>query len=338
MNALYDRDANLSLLADKTIAVIGYGSQGRAHSRNLHDSGVKVVVGLRDGSQSAEIVRADGLESTLIAEAVRRADVVMILAPDEEQAATYVTEIAPNLKSGAVLAFAHGFAVHFGTIVPAASLPVVMIAPKGPGWLVRREYEDGRGVPCLIAVARDPHGDARALALAYASAIGGGRAGILETTFKEECETDLFGEQAVLCGGTPDIVRAGFETLVEAGYAPEMAYFEVLHELKLIVDLMYERGIDGMYDSISNTAKYGSFTRGPRVSTAETKETMRTILKEIQSGAFAQEWVAEHAAGKPKFDAYRATAKAHPIEDVGRKLRGLMPWMQKTAPGAASRN
>jgi len=252
----------------------------------------------------------------------------MVLAPDEEQPAIYMRQIMPHLRSGSYLAFAHGFGIHFGTIVPPADVNVFMVAPKGPGRLVRTEYEAGRGVPCLIAVAADPAGDTREVALAYAAAIGGGRAGILETTFKEECETDLFGEQAVLCGGLSALVTAGFETLTDAGYAPEMAYFECLHEVKLIVDLMYERGIEGMRDAVSNTAKYGDYTRGERIITAETRAAMRKILDEIQSGQFAQEWVAEHAAGKPRFVDFRKKHAAHPIEVVGRKLRDLMPWMR----------
>jgi ketol-acid reductoisomerase len=332
MNALYDRDADPKKLAGKTVAVIGYGSQGRAHARNLHDSGVDVVVGLRKGSASWQTVVNDGLAVATVEEAAEKAKLIMILAPDEEQPTVYVNSIAPHLKDGDYLAFAHGFAIHFGTITPPKGVNVIMIAPKGPGWLVRREYEEGRGVPSLIAVYQNPTGDAREVALAYASANGGGRAGILETNFKEEAETDLFGEQAVLCGGASALVAAGFEVLVEAGYAPEMAYFECLHELKLIVDLMYEKGIEGMRDAISNTAKYGDYTRGPRVITADTKNVMREILKEIQSGKFAEEWVAEHAAGKPRFAEFRRKSAAHPIEEVGKKLRSLMPWMRKPEP------
>ena len=328
MNAMYDRDANPQKLAGKTITIVGYGSQGRAHARNLRDAGCDVIVGLREGSPSRRIAEEDGVAFDSVEHAVRVADVVMILAPDEEQPAIFFRSIAPNLKDGAYLAFAHGFAIHFGTITPPPTANVFMAAPKGPGRLVRSEYEAGRGVPCLIAIAQDPAGDTREVALAYASAIGGGRAGILETTFKEETETDLFGEQAVLCGGLSALVTAGFETLTAAGYAPEMAYFECLHEVKLIVDLMYERGIEGMRDAISNTAKYGDYTRGERIVTAETRATMKTILAEIQSGAFAQEWVAEHAAGKPRFTEFRKKSAAHPIEAIGRKLRDLMPWMR----------
>ena len=328
MNAMYDRDANPQKLEGKTIAIVGYGSQGRAHARNLRDSGQHVIAALRDGSSSRRTAAEDGIAHDSIEHAVGRADIVMILAPDEEQPAIFMRQIAPHLRQGTYLAFAHGFAIHFGTIVPPAGVNVFMCAPKGPGNLVRTEFEAGRGVPCLIAVAADPSGDTREVALAYASAIGGGRAGSLETTFMEECETDLFGEQAVLCGGLSALVKAGFETLTDAGYAPEMAYFECLHEVKLIVDLMYARGIEGMRDSISNTAKYGDYTRGERIVTAETRATMRKILDEIQSGEFAQEWVAEHAAGKPRFAEFRKRNAAHPIETVGKKLRNLMPWMR----------
>jgi ketol-acid reductoisomerase len=329
MNALYDRDARPEKLQGKTIAIIGYGSQGRAHARNLKDSGYDVVVGLRDGSKSAAVCDQDLIAHAPIAQAVERADVVMILAPDEEQPALYLRSISPHLKAGAYLAFAHGFGIHFGTIVPPANVNVFMVAPKGPGRLVRNEYEQGRGVPCLIAIAQDPSGDTRDVALAYASAIGGGRAGILETSFREETETDLFGEQTVLCGGVTELVKAGYETLTEAGYAPEMAYFECLHELKLIVDLMYERGIEGMREGISNTAKYGDYTRGTRVIGEPSRAAMREILAEIRSGAFAQEWVAENAAGKPKFTEFRRKGAAHAIEEVGRKLRNLMPWLRR---------
>ncbi len=328
MNALYDGDAKPETLRGKTIAIIGYGSQGRAHARNLRDSGHEVVVGLRDGSPSRHAAAEDGITYDAVEAATRRADIVMMLAPDEEQPAIFAASVAPNLRPGAYLAFAHGFAIHFGTIAPPAHANVFMVAPKAPGRLVRSEYEAGRGTPCLIAIAQDPAGDTRDVALAYASAIGGGRAGVLETSFKEETETDLFGEQAVLCGGLTRLVTAGFETLVEAGYAPEMAYFECLHEVKLIVDLMYERGIEGMRDAISNTAKYGDYTRGDAVVTPQTKDAMRKILADIQSGAFAREWVAEHAAGKPRFKNFRTTWAGHPIEQVGKKLRGLMPWMK----------
>ncbi len=331
MNALYDTDANPQKLRDKTIAVIGYGSQGHAHARNLHDSGFDVVVGLRDGSASHEKAQRDGLRTATVERAVQSADVVMILAPDEEQPALYLRSIVEHLKPGAYLAFAHGFAIHFGTIVPPKNVNVFMAAPKGPGRLVRTEYEAGRGVPCLIALHQDPSGDTREIALAYASGIGGGRAGILETSFKEETETDLFGEQAVLCGGVSALISSGFETLVDAGYAPEMAYFECLHEMKLIVDLMYERGIEGMRDSISNTARFGDYTRGSRIVNDETRATMREILREIQDGTFAREWVAEHAAGKPNFAAFKEAASEHQIEETGKKLRALMPWFETGA-------
>jgi ketol-acid reductoisomerase len=335
MKAYYDRDIERGALDDKTIAVIGYGSQGRAQALNLHDSRQHVVVGLRPGSTKRDEVRRDGLTVTSVSEAVSGADLVMLLIPDEEQPAVFMREIVEHLRPGMTLAFSHGFGIHFGTIVPPADIDVIMIAPKGPGRLVRSEYEAGRGVPCLIAIHQDSTGHARSYALAYASAIGGGRAGILETSFKEETETDLFGEQAVLCGGLSELVKAGFETLTEAGYAPEMAYFECLHEVKLIVDLMYERGIEGMRNAISNTAKFGDYTRGTRIVNDATRAEMRRILAEIQSGAFAQEWVAENAAGKPSFNAFRAAAAKHEIEKVGRELRGLMPWMKETAPADA---
>ncbi|HEY0394191.1 MAG TPA: ketol-acid reductoisomerase [Candidatus Elarobacter sp.] len=327
MEAYYDRDVDRGALDGKTIAVIGYGSQGRAHALNLHDSRHAVVVGLRPGSERRDEARRDGLAVASIPDAVAGADVTMMLIPDEEQPGVYLREVVEHLRPGTALAFAHGFGIHFGTIVPPADVDVVMIAPKGPGRLVRTEYEGGRGVPCLVAVHQDPTGHARAIAFAYAAAIGGGRAGILETTFREETETDLFGEQAVLCGGMSALVKAGFETLVEAGYAPEMAYFECLHEMKLIVDLMYERGVEGMRNAISNTAKYGDYTRGERIITGETRSEMRKILGEIQNGSFAQEWVSEHASGKPSFRAFRARAAEHEIEHVGTELRGLMPWL-----------
>jgi ketol-acid reductoisomerase len=336
MEAIYDRDIDRGAIEGKTIAIIGYGSQGRAHALNLRDSGCKVIVGLRADSGSRPGAIRDGVEVAEVADAVKRADITMMLIPDEEQPATYMRDVKDNLKPGSALTFAHGFGIHFGTIVPPANVDVWMCAPKGPGRLVRSEYEMGRGVPCLIAIHQDYTGKARATAAAYASAIGGGRAGILETNFREETETDLFGEQAVLCGGASALVTAGFETLVEAGYAPEMAYFECLHELKLIVDLMYERGIEGMRGSISNTAKYGDYTRGPRIVNDQTKATMKEILKEIQSGAFAQQWVAEHAAGKPSFNKFRENASKHPIEKVGAKLRTLMPWFQTDKAPAAS--
>jgi len=333
MDAYYDRDIDRGALDGKTIAVIGYGSQGRAQALNLHDSRQHVVVGLRPESAKRDEARRDGLPVASVSEAVTQADVVMLLIPDEEQPAVFMRDIVEHLRPGMALAFSHGFGIHFGTIVPPVDIDVIMIAPKGPGRLVRTEYEAGRGVPCLIAIHQDPTGKAKPLALAYASAIGGGRAGILETNFREETETDLFGEQAVLCGGLSALVKAGFETLAEAGYAPEMAYFECLHEVKLIVDLMYERGIEGMRNAISNTAKYGDYTRGERIVNDATRAEMRKILGEIQSGQFAQEWVAENAAGKPSFRAYREKAAKHEIEHVGHELRGLMPWMNERAAG-----
>jgi ketol-acid reductoisomerase len=335
MNALYDHDTDASALRGKTIAIIGYGSQGRAHALNLHDSGYRVVVGLREGSQSYEQAKHDRLDVQSVENAVADADVVMVLAPDEEHGMLYMRAMHEHLKPGAYLAFAHGFSIHFGTVVPPKTVNVFMVAPKGPGSLVRTEYEAGRGVPALVAIHQDPAGDTRAIALAYAAGIGAGRAGILETTFKEETETDLFGEQAVLCGGLTSLITAGFETLTQAGYAPEMAYFECLHEMKLIVDLLYARGVEGMRDGISNTAQFGDYTRGPRVIGEESKAAMRAILAEIQSGAFAQEWVAEHAAGRPRFNEYKRKTDAHPIEHVGTTLRSLMPWMREKTPATA---
>ncbi len=328
MKIFYDKDADLSIIRGKKVAIIGYGSQGHAHAQNLKDSGVQVTVGLRAGSASIDKAKQAGLSVKPIADTARDADVVMILAPDEKQAALYKAEIEPNLKQGAGLAFAHGFNIHFGFIAPRADLDVFMIAPKGPGHLVRSTFTQGGGVPCLIAVKQNASGKARDIALSYASAIGGGRAGVIETTFKDECETDLFGEQAVLCGGATHLVQAGFETLVEAGYPPEMAYFECLHELKLIVDLMYEGGIANMRYSISNTAEYGDYTRGPRIVNEQTKAEMKKILKEIQSGDFAREWMAENATGGKRFPEMRAKAAKHPIEEVGAKLREMMPWIK----------
>ncbi len=328
MKVYYDKDADQALVKGKKIAIIGYGSQGHAHANNLKDSGASVTVALREGSGSWEKAEQAGLNVKSIADAVKDADVVMILAPDEKQAAMYKEHVEPNLKKGTALMFAHGFNIHFGFIEPRADLDVLMVAPKGPGHLVRSTFEGGGGVPCLIAVHQDPSGTAKDLALSYASAIGGGRAGIIETTFREETETDLFGEQAVLCGGATSLVQAGFETLVEAGYAPEMAYFECLHELKLIVDLMYEGGIANMRYSISNTAEYGDLTRGPRVVTEQTKAEMKKILGEIQSGAFAKEWMAEANAGGKNLPELRAKAVEHQIEAVGTKLRDMMPWIK----------
>ncbi|ANX05396.1 ketol-acid reductoisomerase [Immundisolibacter cernigliae] len=338
MNIFYDKDADLSLIQGKKVTILGYGSQGHAHALNLKESGVDVRVGLRESSTSVAKAKNAGLTVLSPEQAVREADVVMVLVPDEHQAQLYLDVIAPNLKQGGALAFAHGFNIHFGQIEPRADLDVFMIAPKGPGHLVRNTYTQGGGVPCLIAVHQDVSGSARNTALAYASAIGGGRAGVIETNFREETETDLFGEQAVLCGGTSALVMAGFETLVEAGYAPEMAYFECLHELKLIVDLMYEGGIANMRYSISNTAEYGDFTRGPRIVTDETKAEMRRILKEIQTGQFARDFIAENRAGAPMLKAMRRLGQEHPIEQVGGKLRDMMPWIKASRVVDRSRN
>jgi ketol-acid reductoisomerase len=328
MNIYYDKDADLQQIRSKRVAVVGYGSQGHAHALNLRESGVQVVVGLREG-HSWKKAEASGLKVMPVADAVRTSDVVMILAPDEAQPAIYRQEIAPNLKTGSYLAFGHGFNIHFGQIVPPADINVFMVAPKGPGHLVRSEYTKGSGVPMLLAIHQDPGGNTKQVGLAYASAIGGGRAGVIETTFREETETDLFGEQVVLCGGLTSLIQAGFETLVEAGYSPEMAYFECLHEVKLIVDLIYEGGIANMRYSISTTAKYGDVTRGPRIITDETKKEMRKILSEIQSGQFAKEWVLENQANRPVYNALLAKGEAHPIEEVGARLRAMMPWLKK---------
>jgi ketol-acid reductoisomerase len=323
----YEVDADPSLIRKRKVAVIGYGSQGHAHALNLRDSGVDVRVGLRSGSSSFAKAEAAGLRVLSIADASKEADVVMILAPDTEQKRIYDADIAPHLSKGDAVAFAHGFNVRFGRIIAPAGVDVIMIAPKGPGHLVRRTYTEGGGVPCLIAVAQDATGQAQALALSYADAIGGTRAGVIETTFAEETETDLFGEQVVLCGGLTSLVQAGFETLVEAGYQPEMAYFECLHEVKLIVDLMYEEGIAGMRYSISDTAEYGDVTRGPRIITAATKDEMGRILLEITSGEFADEWIEESDSGRSRFNALRARGREHPIEKVGAELRSMMPWI-----------
>nr|MBI3612406.1 ketol-acid reductoisomerase [Nitrospirota bacterium] len=328
MKIYYDQDADLQQIKGKKVAIIGYGSQGHAHANNLKDSGANVVVGLREGG-SWRKAEQSGLKVMPVADAVKAADVVMILAPDEAQAAIYRNDIAPHLKNGAYLAFGHGFNIHFGQIVPPAGVNVFMVAPKGPGHLVRSEYTKGSGVPCLLAVHQDPSGNTRAVGLAYASAIGGGRAGVIETNFREETETDLFGEQAVLCGGLTSLIQAGYETLVEAGYSPEMAYFECLHEVKLIVDLIYEGGIANMRYSISTTAKYGDVTRGPRIVTEDTKKEMKKVLEEIQSGRFAREWVLENQANRPVYNALLAKGEAHPIEAVGGKLRAMMPWLKK---------
>ncbi len=327
MQAYYDKDADLSIIQGKQVAVIGYGSQGHAHANNLKDSGVNVVVGLRPGSASAAKAEAAGLVVKTVAEAVTTADLVMILTPDEFQAQLYKEEIAPNLKEGAALAFAHGFAIHYNQVVPRADLDVIMIAPKAPGHTVRNEFVNGGGIPDLIAIHQDASGSARALALSYASAIGGGRTGILETSFKDETETDLFGEQAVLCGGCVELVKMGFETLVEAGYEPEMAYFECMHELKLIVDLMYQGGIANMNYSISNNAEYGEYVTGAKVINEESRKAMREALKNIQNGEYAKQFIVEGATNYPSMTANRRNNAAHPIEVVGEKLRSNMPWI-----------
>lgn len=329
MKVYYDKDANLEVIRSKKVAVIGYGSQGHAHSQNLKESGVDVVVGLRKDGSSWKKAEAVGLKVVDVKEAVKWADVVMILVPDEVQGDLYKTEIRPNLKRGSYLAFAHGFNIHFGQIVPNPEINVFMVAPKGPGHLVRHEYTNGRGVPSLIAIHQDPSGDTKGIALSYASAIGAGRAGIIETTFKDETETDLFGEQAVLCGGLTALILAGYETLVEAGYPEDLAYFECLHEVKLIVDLIYEGGISNMRYSVSNTAQYGDLTRGPRIITEETKKEMKRILAEVQSGAFAREWMLENRVGRPVFNALTRRGEDHPIEKVGERLRAMMPWLKK---------
>ena len=325
----YDKDADLSRIQSKTVAIIGYGSQGHAHALNLKDSGVKVVVGLREGSASRKKAETAGLAVASVEDAVKQADLVMLLAPDESQRKIYEEQIAPNLKKNAALAFAHGFNVHFGLIEARPDVDVIMIAPKGPGHTVRSTYTQGGGVPCLICVQQDATGEAKEIALSYASANGGGRAGIIETTFREETETDLFGEQAVLCGGATALVQAGFETLVEAGYAPEMAYFECLHELKLIVDLMYEGGMANMRYSISNTAEYGDYVSGPRIVTEETKKEMKRVLTDIQTGKFARDFVLENQAGMPMMKARRRLGAEHQIEQVGGKLREMMPWIAR---------
>jgi ketol-acid reductoisomerase len=328
MRVYYDRDADLNLISNKKIAIVGYGSQGHAHAQNLRDSGVKdVAIALRAGSATAKKAEGAGFKVLSTTEAAQWADILMILAPDEHQAAIWENDIKGHLKPGAALAFAHGLNVHFGLIEPPADIDVIMIAPKGPGHTVRSEYARGGGVPCLIAIHQDSTGNAHDIALAYASGVGGGRSGIIETNFREECETDLFGEQAVLCGGATALVQAGFETLVEAGYAPEMAYFECLHELKLIVDLMYEGGIANMRYSISNTAEYGDIKTGPRIITEETKKEMKRVLADIQSGRFVKDFVLDNRAGQPELKASRIAAKRHQIEEVGSELRAMMPWI-----------
>ena len=328
MNIYRDADANLEPLKGKKVAILGYGSQGHAHALNLRDSGIDVRVGLRADSASRPKAEREGLRVVDTATAAKEADIIMVLVPDEQGAEIYEKDIAPALKAGKYLAFGHGFNIHFKKIVPPADVNVFMVAPKGPGHLVRSEYQKGRGVPCLLAIAQDPSGNTKTIGLAYAKALGGTRAGVIETTFKDETETDLFGEQAVLCGGLTELIRAGYETLVAAGYPPEMAYFECVHEVKLIVDLIYEGGIANMRYSISNTAEYGDMTRGKRVIGPEAREAMKGLLAEIQSGKFADEWMTEYRCGLPHFRELRKESGGHPIEDVGSKLRGLMPWLQ----------
>jgi len=329
LNIYYDKDADLGRIQSKKVAVIGYGSQGHAHAQNLHHSGVEVIVGLRKDSASWSKVEKAGLRVATVADATREADLIMLTVPDELAASIYRDEIAPNLDPGNYLAVAHGFNIHFEAIHPPETVNVIMIAPKGPGHTVRDHYEQGRGVPCLVAVHQDPSGDAFQVALAYASAIGGGRAGIIETTFREETETDLFGEQAVLCGGLTSLMQAGFETLVEAGYAPEMAYFECIHETKLIIDLIYEGGIANMRYSVSNTAEYGDFVSGPRVIDASVKARMKDVLTDIQTGEFAKRFILENQAGNVGINARRRAAAEHQLEEVGARLRGLMPWLSE---------
>ncbi|WP_029014809.1 ketol-acid reductoisomerase [Niveispirillum irakense] len=328
MRVYYDRDADVNLIKGKKVAIVGYGSQGHAHAQNLRDSGVKdVIIALKANSPTRAKAEAAGFTCVTPAEAAATADLIMILTPDEHQADLYNNEIGPNLKQGSAIAFAHGLNVHFRLIEPRQDTDVFMIAPKGPGHTVRGEYKKGGGVPCLVAVHQNASGNAFDIALSYACAVGGGRSGIIETTFKEECETDLFGEQAVLCGGLTKLIQAGFETLVEAGYAPEMAYFECLHEVKLIVDLIYEGGIANMRYSISNTAEYGDYVTGPRLVTSETKAEMKRVLEDIQSGRFVRDWMLENKAGTPSFKATRRIEAEHPIEEVGAKLRAMMPWI-----------
>jgi ketol-acid reductoisomerase len=339
MRVYYDRDADINLIKSKKVVVVGYGSQGHAHALNLRDSGVKdVAVGLRPDSASADKARAEGLQVKTVADAAAWADVVMMLTPDELQGEIYKETLHGAMREGAALMFAHGLNVHFNLIEPRADLDVLMVAPKGPGHTVRSEYARGGGVPCLLAVSRDASGNAHDLGLSYAAAIGGGRAGVIETTFREECETDLFGEQAVLCGGLVELIRAGFETLVEGGYAPEMAYFECLHEVKLIVDLIYEGGIANMNYSISNTAEYGEYVTGPRIITPETKAEMKRVLEDIQSGRFTRDWMLENRVNQTSFKAVRARNAAHPIEEVGARLRAMMPWIGKNKLVDKARN
>ncbi len=329
MKVYYDKDCDLSLIKGKKVTIVGYGSQGHAHAQNLNDSGVKVTVGLRKGGASWDKVKKAGLKVAEVADAVKAADFVMMLLPDENIGDVYKAEVEPNIKKGAVLAFAHGFNVHYGVVTPRADLDVIMIAPKGPGHLVRSTYAGGGGVPALIAVHADKSGKARDLALSYAKAIGGSRGGVIQTNFREETETDLFGEQAVLCGGVVELIKAGFETLVEAGYAPEMAYFECLHETKLIVDLIYEGGIANMNYSISNNAEYGEYVSGPRIITEQTKKVMKDVLRDIQTGEYAKSFILENKAGAPTLTARRRLLAEHQIEEVGGKLRAMMPWIKK---------
>lgn len=329
MQVYYDKDCDLSIIQGKKVAILGYGSQGHAHACNLQDSGVDVTVGLRPGSSSIKKAEAHGLKVNTVPEAVAAADLVMVLTPDEFQSVLYKEEIEPNLKEGSILAFAHGFAIHYNQVVPRADLDVIMIAPKAPGHTVRNEFANGGGIPDLVAIYQNATGSAKDVALSYASAIGGGRTGIIETTFKDETETDLFGEQAVLCGGAVELVKMGFETLTEAGYAPEMAYFECLHELKLIVDLMYEGGIANMNYSISNNAEFGEYVTGPKVINEQSRAAMRACLKDIQDGEYAKKFIAEGAANYPMMTAWRRNNAAHPIEETGEKLRSMMPWIQK---------
>jgi ketol-acid reductoisomerase len=331
MQVYYDKDCDISIIQGMKVSIIGYGSQGHAHANNLKDSGVEVTVGLRDGSSSAAKAEAAGLTVKDVPSAVAGADLVMVLTPDEFQSQLYRDELEPNLKQGATLAFAHGFAIHYNQIVPRADLDVIMIAPKAPGHTVRNEFVNGGGIPDLVAIHQDASGQAKSVAMSYASGVGGGRTGIIETTFKDETETDLFGEQAVLCGGTVELVKAGFETLTEAGYAPEMAYFECLHELKLIVDLMYQGGIANMNYSISNNAEYGEYVTGPRVINDESRVAMRAALKDIQNGEYAKKFISEGAHNYPSMTAYRRNNAAHPIEKVGAELRAMMPWITKNA-------
>jgi ketol-acid reductoisomerase len=339
MKVYYDKDANLDIVKGKSVAIVGYGSQGHAHANNLKESGFNVIVAeYPEGGDNWVKAEKAGFKVMNTADAVKASDIIMTLLPDEMQADIYREQIQPNIKPGSYLGFAHGFNIHYNQIVPAADINIFMVAPKGPGHTVRNEYVQGGGVPCLIAIEQDPSGDTKEIALAYASGVGGGKAGIIETSFREETETDLFGEQAVLCGGTTALVQAGFEVLVEAGYAPEMAYFECLHELKLIVDLLYEGGIANMRYSISNTAEYGDFSRGPRIITEETKDEMRQILSEIQTGEFAREWILETKANKPVLNALRRQGAEHQIEEVGERLRGMMSWIGKNKLVDKSRN